>query len=338
MKSNETRTLLVGTTLALAMCSLGLFGAAYGLRVWRARVEGPLPPPPITPTSLPAVSLPPSAPASLLTTPTGPQGTGEAYPGPAFTPTPSPTTTPPLTPTPTSTPTPAGLSLQVPYNGPLRAGNGPDIYVPRLTQPPALDGDLSDWAGVPFTAVEHVVWGAQNYEGRPDLAGLVYLGWDTRALYLAARVVDDRLVQESSGALLYRGDSLELWLDLDLGGDFEHRGMNRDDYHIGLSPGNFRQRGPEAIIWFPPVAEHTAAVIQLAAAQWTDGWTLEAAIPWSLLDIAPQEGLVFGGAVNIGDNDSVGHTVQETVRSTTPRYRWNDPTTFGNVFLRGNQP
>jgi len=225
----------------------------------------------------------------------------------------------------------------VPYAGPLRVGNGPDLVVTRLSRPPILDGRLDDWASVPAVSVEHVVWGAENYQGQPDLAGLVYLGWDASALYVAVRVVDDRLVQESSGDALFQGDSVEVWLDLDLAGDFNEKAMNADDVHIGLSPGNFTGRAPEAVIWAPArLRQQAGAQIQVASGQWLDGWLLEAAIPWTALGISARAGMVFGGAVNISDNDTVGQPRQETVRSTTPRYRWNDPTTFGNVFVRGN--
>lgn len=78
-------------------------------------------------------------------------------------------------------------------------------------------------------------------------------------------------------------------------------------------------------------AGHT---ITVAARPSADGYTLEAAIPWYDLGIAPAPDLVIGLAVNANDNDHPGTAAQELMKSNVPGRRFGDPTTWGTLTLQ----
>jgi hypothetical protein len=96
------------------------------------------------------------------------------------------------------------------------------------------------------------VYGSENWSGEADLSAQYMLGWDEDALYLAARIFDDRYVQEAFEEDIYQGDSVEILLDTDVAGDFYLEALNGDDFQLGISPGNPSPGAdPEAYLWYP---------------------------------------------------------------------------------------
>ena len=78
------------------------------------------------------------------------------------------------------------------------------------------------------------------------------VGWDEQNLYLGIRVIDEKYVQNTSGANMYKGDSLDILLDTDVPSDFYLADLNHDDYQLGISPGSPRpNEKPEAYLWCP---------------------------------------------------------------------------------------
>src|SRR5690242_14816137 len=82
------------------------------------------------------------------------------------------------------------------------------VRVPRLTPPPRIDGDLSEWKSVAFTdglwdlaRVRHAPWfdpainRLTDHGGEPspvdDLRARYYLAWDETYLYFGAEVHDN---------------------------------------------------------------------------------------------------------------------------------------------------
>lgn len=176
------------------------------------------------------------------------------------------------------------------------------------------------------------VYGGSNWGGSQDLSGTLWSGWDDTYLYLLVKVSDDIFVQESSGILLYQGDSVELQFDGDLAGDFTSRVYNDDDWQIGLSPGNLLSSNPQWQWWSYRGLPGPGA-IQMAAARDSDGYSLAAAVPWTMLRVEPRAGNTFGFAVNINDNDTPGTLEQKSMVSTSPVRQLNDPTSWGTLQL-----
>lgn len=215
----------------------------------------------------------------------------------------------------------------------LRAGNGPDFRVPRATAGSiSLDGRLAEWvgAGVPITTP---TFGVERWNGRRDLSGEAWAAWDDQYLFLAVRVTDDSHVQTQRGWEMYRGDSVEFWLDADLTGDFEQAEGNADDWQFGFSPGNFNDLRPEGVIYLPVRDESRHGALRVRALPAPDGYSLEVRIPWELVGVEPVPEAAFGYDIDISDNDLPETGEEQTRVSTSPTMQWNRPTTLGNLIL-----
>jgi hypothetical protein len=115
-------------------------------------------------------------------------------------------------------------------------------------------------------------------------------------------------------------------------------GLSPDDYQITLSPGNFADLPPSAFRFqgtengriLDAPGRHQVSV---AAQETSEGYTLEAAIPWTDLNLTPRPGLVIGLALNANDNDVPGTAVQEVMMSHVAGRTLTDPTSWGTLTL-----
>jgi hypothetical protein len=243
-----------------------------------------------------------------------------------------PSITPSESPTPTIPQTP--FITQTPLTSEPELRQGPVVEAQRFSSPPLIDGDLNDFRIRSYDA-SHVVHGRQEWDNPADISADFSIGWDDDYLYLAAQVYDDAYVQGEKGLYIFRGDSLEILLDMDLAGDFSTASLNADDFQLGISPG-FERPGnePEAYLWYPSSISGPKPEVRIAAAQTPSGYQLEAAVPWSLFGINPREGAVFGFAFSVSDNDLEGESVQQSMISNVNTRRLGDPTTWGNLVLK----
>lgn len=210
--------------------------------------------------------------------------------------------------------------------------NGLPVTAEYLTQPPVIDGDLSDWSADQY-GVNNVVFGASNWTGGSDLSGTYSVGWDSAHLYLAIRVTDDKFVQLSRGASIYKGDSAEILLDTNLAGDFSSASLSTDDYQIGLSPGNLDSIQPEAYRWFPSSVAGALSSVDIAAVKTDAGYDLEARIPWAVFGVTPLSGDHYGFVLSISDDDLAGTAVQQSLASSVSTRVLTNPTTWGTLVL-----
>lgn len=326
MESNQRSTphpILIAVLSALAVFTIGLLLITFGLRSLASRT--PVAPTvdvaqlPITP--LPQVTAPVATPIPTSTPP--PTGT----PLPTSTTTPAPTAISTDTPIPTNTPT----SVPTPYAGPFRA-NGGDYNAPQQNDI-LVDGVLNEWEGVGDVPLTFVQQGAENRQDAADFSVNARLAWNEQFLFLAATVTDDAHVQELRSYDLFNGDSIELWLDTALAEDFDDDMLNGDDFQIGFSPGNFGALPPGGAIWYPDRVEDWNRALVVAAQRREAGYVLEAAIPWSVLNLRPRTGIVLGFSINANDNDAPGMAAQQTILMHTPGMIWGRPTTFSNLRL-----
>ena len=225
-------------------------------------------------------------------------------------------------PAPTATPT---LSARVRPQNPVWIAS-------RLAEAPEIDGGFNDWSA-PLLAFDAVVFGEEeDFEGTSDISARTWAGWDPEALYLGVRVYDNVFSQPdgASSRKMYLGDSLELQLDTNLEADWDSDVYSGDDWQIGLSPGNFRGREPEAWTWRP--TDRNAAGTRIASLLLDDGYAIEASLPWTLLEVDPTRTEAIGWALNVSDND-LPVPVQQTMISTSPARSWTDPRSFGTLVL-----
>lgn len=323
--------ILVALLTALGVFTIGLIGITVGLRLFRSPAQ-PTPTPdfggiiltPVVAAATPTLATPTPSPTEAAT----------ATPSPTLIPSPTPSETPSPTLIPSPTPTP----LPTPYAGPFRANGGDYVAIQRSGF--VIDGSLADWGGVPSVPLTFVQLGAENYTGLEDYGVSGRLAWDGAYLYLAWEVVDDVHVQELGSYEMYKGDDVELWLDADLAGDFNDNSLSGDDYQFGFSAGRSIGFGPEGVVWYPQRRPEWNAQLVVAAqpaagtSLGNQGFTLEAAIPWTILDQKPLAGMVFGYALNASDNDVPGAAAQQTILMHTPGMVFGQPATFSNIRLQ----
>ena len=208
-----------------------------------------------------------------------------------------------------------------------------------------IDGDLNDWNRLAqqnrtvWTSFETIVYNeacANRFPGAEnsaDLNGQVLFAYDEQFLYLAFQVADEGFVGYSGPDQQYfLGDSAQLSLDMQLLGDYNDTGRSQDDWQVDFSPD---PAAPLAVLWqLSSLSARRFEEATVAATTTPEGYLLEAKLPWRSLGTAPQPGDRLGLAANINDNDTPGSDVQECIISTAPQRAWNDPTTWGILFLR----
>lgn len=240
-------------------------------------------------------------------------------------------------PTPTAAPIAPTATLFVPptpTSPPVGAGN---VDAAQLPAPPAIDGNLSEWGSVATTTSSFLVFNRSDWDGTDDLTAVWRIGWDSSNLYIGVAVSDDTHVQTQSGNQIFRGDSVDIQFDTDRSGDYGD-GLSPDDFQITFSPGDFAGLAPSAFrfqgtsngrIEDAPGGSH----VTIAALKTSDGYNIEAAIPWSDLNLTPAPGLVIGLSLNVSDNDAPGTAVQEIMKSHVSARTLTDPTSWGTLTL-----
>jgi hypothetical protein len=198
----------------------------------------------------------------------------------------------------------------------------------------------------------------QDSYGVWDIKADVLFGWDNQYFYIFSKVYDDIYVQEADDyTFLYRGDSVEFAMDVEVPKDYSSTLLTSDDYRVGMSgatknPGN---RDFKTIVWSPASKTGIPSWVNMAArsfcelnvpwvcydsgpppAKYIDytGYMLEAAVQWSALGITPEVGQHYGFAFSVNDNDQFGKELQEKVLSTVndPNVFF-DPTTWSDIEL-----
>ncbi|WP_420629424.1 sugar-binding protein [Candidatus Leptofilum sp.] len=241
----------------------------------------------------------------------------------------TPTDTPSIAPT--STLPATAVATQIPL------GSGA-VVASFTTTPPNIDGNLGDWPGTIAASSTNRVYSVAGWDGSEDLTAVWQLAWDNGNLYVAVSVTDDTHVQTASGNEIFRGDGVDMQFDTVRDADFGD-GLSPDDFQITLSPGDFAGSSPTA---FRYQGTASGAILDapggnsvtVAAQQTADGYTLEAAIPWTDLNLEPSEELTIGLALNANDNDTPETAVQEVMMSHMPNRTLTNPTTWGTLTLR----
>jgi len=272
------------------------------------------PTPNLTHTSIFA-ELPTSTPVPPTLAPLIPTGTATPS-GPTPTNDPAVTITPNLTP----------ISTDV-------RPNGSPVTAVYLSAAPVIDGVLNEWSSTAYRADKTVPSAGSNWSGPSDLSATFYIGWDANALYIGVSRTDDTIVQISTSYNMYKGDDVEIHLDVDLPGDFSSVTMSADDYQMGLSAGNFGTLGEEAYLWFPRNLQTSLSTIEMKTRRTTAGYDMEAKIPWSVFGITPVAGDHYGFALSLSDNDLPGTAAWQSMVSSVSTRRVVNPTTWGTLIL-----
>ena len=205
--------------------------------------------------------------------------------------------------------------------------------VPFDVDPPIqVDGKLDDWGNIPnpisMPDKSHVTYIREwkLYEGPGDLSAVVRLAWRYDGLLVAADVTDDIVQQPYRGRDVWKGDYVNLWLDMTPAFESERTVLGKGQYHIGMSPGNFGgTAGGEGVI--PPrvfafMPQNMELPHGLVAAQRTDkGYVIEAFIPFADLEIEGVRRNTFA-MFEIAVSDSDGTPAAQDYIMTSGTEKW----------------
>lgn len=192
------------------------------------------------------------------------------------------------------------------------------LAISRAAAPPVIDGDLSDMEGFAHGEVSpEDLWWRRPPESASDSSALFYLAYDRSNLYAGVRVRDDVVVCNIAP------DDIRAQLRSDaVGITIDPSGKSRDTSTViqaaafPCTTEGFRARGFRDADANQGVMEETAPGMEVASRRTEDGYTLEFAIPWSVMPQTPRPGDEIGLNVVIYDGDEkdarVGANVSES--------------------------
>jgi CHAT domain/Carbohydrate family 9 binding domain-like len=209
-----------------------------------------------------------------------------------------------------------------------RPVEGPQVTARRLATPPTIDGRGEDWPATAPVVADFLVAG-----NTATVKGLWSLGWDPDNLYLLVQVVDPELTTTNAQNLarLFQGDAVTL--------QFGSPGANADG--INLSPGDVSlSLGPNGSggavsaltlgsgPTFDVDAGRAAPLVKAGAVAGAGGYTVEAAVPWSVIRMSqvpgptpPAAGTQFGATLLVDDADPASGS-QTGIRSRVSNNRY----------------
>ena len=243
------------------------------------------------------------------------------------------------------------LSGQTGPKKPL-AAQVPTVKARRRTTPVKVDGSLREWTGYPSILLRNRSQldlrkgdpTAARWKGPgEDLSGEIFLAWDETDLYLAGRIVDQKVVPPPEGGFCWLGDALEVFINTDLQDDLGAQAdkpcpLDKDDYQIFLLPaypsrpwGVVRREGPPG-----------KKVLRLVDMGWTGvevafqmlpgGYAFEARFPFhNFRGLKPGTG-VLGFNVALGDHDPPEKKYTYLVWTGKPE-PFNDTRGWGRLLL-----
>lgn len=186
----------------------------------------------------------------------------------------------------------------------------------KVTQAPEIDGKLDDWQKVnpiPLLADNQLTKHDPSYDWTPDnCAGVAYLAWDEKALYLSAEVRDNILSAPSTGDETTASDSLTVAIHP------ANRAPGKDEkaFQYQISPALPGGGSGKNTLYRPSSKSGGLASGQLAKDSSNyeiaivrngDITTYEVRLPWSELGgIQPSFGAKFGLSLELNDNDGKG--------------------------------
>lgn len=162
----------------------------------------------------------------------------------------------------------------------------------------AVDGDLSDWEGLPGLGLMNggdYVRLTADRAGDHDLSGEAWVCWDDEHLYFAAKIRDDTHDNDHHGGMTWKGDNIQLGFSVDppwTGGEWSNPWR---EFGLALTP-----HGPE----FDGLPGAALAVRRHEGEKST---VYEAALPWKgLSPRSPCPAQVFGLGIYVNDADGNG--------------------------------
>ncbi|MCA9909335.1 MAG: hypothetical protein KC519_11845, partial [Anaerolineae bacterium] len=216
----------------------------------------------------------------------------------------------------------------------------PTLTVPMATATPTIDGDISEFAGLPSYTIPYTNIWEGGADDAADLTGTFQVMYDDQFLYVAVDVEDNVVVSNIAPNDIkghWRSDSVEITVDPQGPGVSEH---TLTTFKTGIFPfdteGNVQgerdadaDQGPLSL---------TAPDMQIASSHTDTGYILEVAIPWNAVPGELQSGDEFGFNVLIYDCDKAEAAIGENCNEA--RTAWSawgqiqgNPRLWGHALL-----
>lgn len=204
--------------------------------------------------------------------------------------------------------------------------NSPSVDVYKIDMSPNINGykDLV-WNNPLIPTLEANIMLVGMGFSDEDLNGTAKMLWDDTNIYLLAEVIDDEKVNDSPA--IYEDDNVEFYFDIDNSklssyddNDVQYSFAWNDGTTIGVLPNG---RPTTGIIY---------GIVDNA-----NGYTVEAQIPWSTLQGAPQAGDEIGFEFMINDDDDGGGRDGKLSWNAGTDQAWQDASLFGTIKLLGDE-
>ncbi|MCQ3931413.1 MAG: hypothetical protein DPW16_13230 [Chloroflexi bacterium] len=199
---------------------------------------------------------------------------------------------------------------------------GEALYIP-FPVAITLDGDLSDWAGVPVSVVDRGPSPSANPAENGSFTVAVAADGDN--LYIAMTMPDQNIITGQHGSEYWNEDSLEFYLNLS--GDLATRTYGDTIFQVNINAGNIGNTDPAAII--VSGVNGSKAPVQAFVFKTADGWGFEAQVALNGL-ITPSHGLEIGFQAHANGASSADRDVK-LIWSNADKgdNSWQNPSVFG---------
>jgi hypothetical protein len=188
-----------------------------------------------------------------------------------------------------------------PCGNPPSLGSGNLAAQCVIGNPPTIDGNLSDWPLAQFVSLTKTTaaqangtWGSASVPDDTNSSARLFVKWDLGYLYVAVSVTDDVRNTPNVPPSLTDNDAVEIFVD---GQHQRTASYGADDWQLVYSADGQKAAGQVNVVTWP-AGTHEA---------WggtSPGYTVEAAIPWSILGGTPAAlGRVVGFDIKLNDND-----------------------------------
>ncbi|WP_309119122.1 DNRLRE domain-containing protein [Paenibacillus sp.] len=230
---------------------------------------------------------------------------------------------------------PVLLGQQAPFKhefpGDTTGGGADDrrINIPYVRQPIPVDGVLNGFGGdvekVTLTAADRV-----GGSGGENVSADYYFGWDATNLYVTVNVNDPTPMKNNfQNSNVWRGDAIEMFFGPE---ELETRGdLLVKDRQIIMSSAIVN--GTNYWHWFNTSRQ---LPIDMKVSRWDDGegYTLDAAIPWSAVHVQAEQGREILFDFGLGDSEDGNNRSRQFIWNGTSRNN-ADRGLWGNAVLTG---
>ena len=194
----------------------------------------------------------------------------------------------------------------------------PSLTAPRVTAAPTIDGDLSDMQSFAHAEIgPKDVWWRVAAKDAADLSAFFHVAYDSKFLYVGARVRDDNVVCNIAP------DDVKAQLRSDaIGITVDPSGASRDTSTtlqaaaFPCTTAGFGARGFRDADARQGLMEETAPGMRVASKRTAEGYDFETAIPWSAMVKQPLPGDEIGLNIVLYDGDDkdarIGANISET--------------------------